>query len=83
MHEHVIGYGEQVAFDADLLRNDHLKAAHVARISRVLQAILIAFEEKFQEKPFKNRNIQLEIKNLDSQMGSLMKKKTNFEFKRN
>ena len=73
MHEHVVGYGEQVTFDAYLLCDDDLKAAHVARISRVFQAILIAFEEKFQEKPLNERN-ETQIINQESypQMGSFI-----------
>ena len=51
VHEHVVRYGEQLTFDVYLLRDDYLEATHVARIARVLQTVLVAFEEKFQKEP--------------------------------
>jgi hypothetical protein len=50
VHEHVLGDGEQRTVHADLCADDHLEAAHVARVARVLQAILIAFQEEFQKE---------------------------------
>ena len=44
----------------DLSRDYDLEAAHIARISRIFQAILIAFQKEFEEKSkIKKREIQL------------------------
>ena len=49
--EHVVRHGEQLALHAGHGGDDNLEPPHVPRISRILQAILITFEEELQEEP--------------------------------
>lgn len=51
VHEHVVrGRQHCVHVDRDGLADRHLESTHVARVSRVLQAVLVAFEEEFHEE---------------------------------
>ena len=51
--EHVVRDGEQLALHAGHGGDNHLEPAHVPRISRILQTILITLEEELQEEPDK------------------------------
>lgn len=42
----------------DLSRDYDLEAAHIARISRIFQAILIAFQKEFEEKSIDDYRIR-------------------------
>ena len=48
--EHGVGGGEQGAVHAYLGGEHDLEAAHVARVARVLQAVLVALEEELEEE---------------------------------
>lgn len=59
MHEHVVrGRQHCVHVDRDRLTDSHLESTHVARVSRVLQAVLVAFEEEFHEEFFHDVRIR-------------------------
>ena len=49
--EHVVRDGEELALHAGHGGDDNLEPPHVAGVSRILQTILITFEEELQEEP--------------------------------
>ncbi len=49
--KHVVGDGQKCTVHAYARRQDHLETTHVAWVARVLQTILVAFQEKLEEKP--------------------------------
>ena len=51
--EHVVRDGEQLALHAGHGGDDHLEPPHVPGVSRILEAILIALEEKLELEPAK------------------------------
>ena len=53
--EHVVRHGEQLALHAGHGGDDHLEPPHVPRVARILETILVALEEKFQEEPDNNK----------------------------
>ena len=50
--EHVLGEGERVGLVQIVgRRHRHLEAPHVPRVARILQAVLVTLQKKFQLEP--------------------------------